>query len=202
MQFHIIFSCIFRLHRATIINRIKDLNYGSSRIGQIIIHLKFSVCPVCIILICKNSIFINISISDQLKQNHTCRCRINNLFIAFTIFYHFVNKKISSNSSWSVNNSFRNFTLKPFCKTIIAFTGNNSQYINIMNIISKHISIHTLSIFVNTKSKTTPNFLTLSNFTVALLQSTNLKYIWIIPTFTQSRMRKDKSYRRFLWISV
>ena len=156
----------------TIINRVKNLNNGIRKICQIIIYLKFSICPVYIILFCKSS------------------------------FYHFTNKKFIGNSSWSVSNSLRNFTLKPFCKTIITFTGNNSQYINIMDIISKHIGIHTLSILVNAKSKTTPNFLTLSNFTAALLQSTNLKYIWIVPTFTQSRMRKNKSYRRFIWISV
>ena len=184
MQFHIIFSCIFRLHRMTIINRVKNLNNGIRKICQIIVYLKFSICPVYIILFCRSSFFINITISDQLKQNRTCRCGINNLFIAVIIFYHFTNKKFIGNSSWSVSNSLRNFTLKPFCKTIITFTGNNSQHINIMDIISKHIGIHTFSILVNAKSKTTPNFLTLSNFTAALLQSTNLKYIWIVPTFT------------------
>ena len=121
--------------------------------------------------------------------------RIYSFFITILIMYPCILKKDFRNLTRSVSNSLSNFSLQSLCKLIIALTCNYSKHINIMNICTKRILIHTITIFIYAKTHTTTNFLTLTNFAAALLQSTNLEYIWIIPTFSKCRVRENKSYR-------
>ena len=52
-----------------------------------------------------------------------------------------------------------------------------------MHIGAEHIRVHTVAILINTETETTANFLAFTHFTGALLQSTNLEYVRVIPTF-------------------
>lgn len=71
-----------------------------------------------------------------------------------------------------------------------------------MNIVSKRIGIHTLTVLIDAETQATAYFLTLANVAAGLLQRADLEYIWVIPTFTKCGMRKYKSNRRLLWISI
>ncbi len=118
------------------------------------------------------------------------------------ISYNLIQKQLAVNLLWSVCNSLCNFRLQTFCKTIIALTGNDRKHIYMMNIAAKYIGIHALSVLIDTKTQSSSYFLTLAYFTAALLQGANLENIGIIPSLTKGRVRKDKSDRRFLWISL
>jgi hypothetical protein len=57
-----------------------------------------------------------------------------------------------------------------------------------MNIALKHFSIHTFTFIVDANSQSATYLLTLLGNTVRLTKSTDLEYIRVIPTFTESRM--------------
>ena len=50
-----------------------------------------------------------------------------------------------------------------------------------MHVIPKNVGIHPLAALVDAEAQATPNFLTLADITTALLQSTNLENIRIVP---------------------
>ena len=71
-----------------------------------------------------------------------------------------------------------------------------------MNIVAQSIDIHSFAVLIDAQTKTSANFLSLTDITAALLQSTNLEDIGVVPAFTESRVREDETNRRFLRISV
>ena len=62
----------------------------------------------------------------------------------------------------------RKFCLQAFGKRIIAFAGNDGEYIDVMHIVPKHIGIHPLATLINTKAQAPSNFLTLADTEKAL----------------------------------
>ena len=104
---------------------------------------------------------------------------------------------MSRNLYRSVCDIFCKFTLKLLTKMLIAFTGYHRQDINIEYTITQYILILSLAIFVYAKTHTTAYFLAFLYFTTGIFQCANLKYIWIIPTFFQGRVRENKAYRFF-----
>ena len=64
-----------------------------------------------------------------------------------------------------------------------------------MDILAERFHIHSVAGLVYAEAKSTPDFLALLRGTVAVFERTDLKYVWIIPTFTQSGVGKDKPCR-------
>ena len=57
-----------------------------------------------------------------------------------------------------------------------------------MNIISENIKVLSFAVLINAKAETSAHLLTLTDITAALLESTDLENIRIIPTLTQCGM--------------
>jgi len=93
-------------------------------------------------------------------------------------------RETSSNFSWTVCNNFCNFSLQAFCKTIVTFACNYCQYIYIMDLRSKHIAVHALTIVINTKTKPSAYLLAFTYIRTALFECAYLKNIRVIPSFT------------------
>ena len=184
LQLYIIAACIFRQHSPAVINRIYDLDNRCSRISYFFTDLQFTVSFIFIILICKNALLVYIAVNNKFKMDLTSCVIINDLFIVLVVFDNLAYEQFHSNLFRSVCYGFCNFTLRTFGKTVIAFTDNNSQNIYVMYIVSKYICIHTFSILLYTKTETASYLLTLPYIAAALFQCTNLKYIWINPSFT------------------
>ena len=55
----------------------------------------------------------------------------------------------------------------------------------------------TRTVLLDWQTQTAPNFLAFFGGAGGFVQRANLKNIWIIPTFTQCRMRKNKPQFRF-----
>ncbi len=104
---------------------------------------------------------------------------------------------MSRNLNRSVRNIFSEFTLKLLAEMLIAFAGYHCENIYIEHTITQYILILSLAIFVYAKTHTTAYFLAFLYFTTGIFQCANLKYIWIIPTFFQGRVRENKAYRFF-----
>ena len=79
-------------------------------------------------------------------------------------------------------------------KLCISLTGNDREFIDILDFRFQDMRIHSITILIDTDSKTSSYFLTLFCWAIAtMLQGTNLEYIRIIPPLLQGRVRKDKA---------
>src|SRR5699024_9999352 len=134
--------------------------------------------------------------------NSLCHLTIDDLFVASCISDDLVFEKIGSDLYRPVRNSLGQLALEALSKGIITFAGNDRQYIDIVDIVAQHISIHTLAVLIDTQTEATAYLLTLANIAAALFQGTNLEYIGVIPAFPQCRVGKNETHRRTLWIAV
>ena len=55
-----------------------------------------------------------------------------------------------------------------------------------MHIVSENIGIHALTVLIDAKTQTAPDFLPLANLAAALFQRANLEHVRVIPAFAQS----------------
>ena len=74
---------------------------------------------------------------------------VDNLFITSLILDHLANKKFNRNGTRTVSDSFGQFCLQTLGKGVIAFTGNDSEDIDVMHIVAKDIGIHSLAVLVD-----------------------------------------------------
>ena len=137
-------------------------------------HFKRTILLCFIILFCQfTSLYI--AVLYQALINNQC-----------SIFAKFLFKQLSLNLTWTIGNCFCNFALQSFCKTVVAFIGNNSQNVDVVNLfVRKDILIHSLTNLVYRETQASPNFLSLANIAATLFQCTYLEYIGVIPSFTQ-----------------
>ena len=202
MQLHIVTTCIFRHHGSAVINGVDDFNDRSRRIRHLLGNLDLMISLVGIVFIGENAFPVNIAIDNQIKMDSSCCILIDNLLIALIILDHLTNKQIFRNCTRSIRHSFSDFCLQSLRETVIAFTGNDSQHIDILYFFAQHVGVHTLTVLIHAEAQATPDFLPLTHLTVALLQGADLEYIRVIPALSQRRMREDKTNRRALRIAI
>lgn len=73
---------------------------------------------------------------------------------------------------------------------VIRLTCDNRQSINIKKFSFQCLIVHSFSMFINTYSESSSYFLSLTDSRLALFKGTDLKNIWIISSFSKSRMWK------------
>src|SRR5699024_5137012 len=137
---------------------------------------------------------IDIAIADKIEFNgigsiavNKSRCSIHFDVFALEVF-------AGGNRRSFIQNSL-NIALKISHEALIAFAGNHCKHIDVMNTVTAAFCIHSGTMLVYTEAQTTTHFLAFRCLTVRMLQRTNLKYIWVIPPFSQSRVGKDKACR-------
>ena len=80
-------------------------------------------------------------------------------------------------------------------KALVAFACDNGQLVNSVNHFTEHFHIHSVTGLVYAETETTTDLLTLLRGAIAVFERTNLEHIRVIPTFTQSGVREDKTCR-------
>ena len=80
-------------------------------------------------------------------------------------------------------------------KVLVALVCDNGQHVNVVNYVAAGLGIHTVTGTVNAKTQTASYLLTLCRRTVGMTERTNLKYVGIVPAFSQGRVRENKSCR-------
>ena len=101
-------------------------------------------------------------------------------------------KKIGSDLFRPVRNSLGQLALEALSKRNHNFAGNDRQYIDIVDIVAQHISIHTLAVLIDTQTEATAYLLTLANIAAALFQGTNLEYIGLSQPSRSAEWEKMK----------
>ena len=81
-------------------------------------------------------------------------------------------------------------------EVFIPIRSNNGQLVDLLHLTAECISIHTIAVLIHAKTQATANLLTfLRRGTATMLQGANLKYIRVIPAFTQCRVRENETHR-------
>ena len=83
---------------------------------------------------------------------------------------------------------FFNFGLQGAGKALIAFVGDNGQYID-------GLVLHARAICIHAKAQATAYFLAFFQRALRFIQRANLKHIGIVPAFTQRRMAENELQR-------
>ena len=81
-----------------------------------------------------------------------------------------------------------NIRLQVCYEGFVAFAGNYCQRVDLVNAVAAALHIHTVAVLIDAKAQTTTDFLPLRRVAVGVLQSTDLKHIRVIPSFTQCRV--------------
>ena len=95
----------------------------------------------------------------------------------------------------TVGNRLGHLRLQAFGKRVVALTGNDSEDVDVMHVVTKDIGIHPLATLVDTQAQATPDLLALADIVAALLQGADLEHIWVVPPLPQSGMGKDEPHR-------
>ena len=144
------------------------------------------------VLVRNLSIHIHIAILNQIELNIACSLFINGCRLAVHLD-ELALEVIAGSSGRTVVQNLLDVGLQIRNEALITFTCDNRQLVDVVDALAENLHIHSVTGLVDTKTETTTNFLPLLCGAVAVLQCTNLEHIGVIPAFTQSRVREDKS---------
>ena len=146
------------------------------------------------VLVCDLSIHINVAIGYQIEFNG-----VRNLAVDLSGNAVNLNKlalKVFAGScKRSVVEHVLDILLQVGYKVLVALVCDNGQHVDIVNNVAAALHVHTVAVAINTKTQTASNLLTLCRRTVGMTERTYLEHVGIVPAFTESRVREDKSCR-------
>ena len=131
------------------------------------------------------SLLGDIAFHTKCKDNILCIIFIQCLLFATCISHQHTGEHRRLHLNRTVANSIGNFCLQLLGKIIIAFAGNDYQFVYFKHTSVQHGLVLPLALAVYTQTHTTTHFLPLLCLVVAVLQSTYLEHIRIVPTFFQ-----------------
>ena len=145
---------------------------------------------------------VNVAACNQIKVDTLSQLRIYGKLVSIVVGQNLVAEQIGIDHTGTVCNCFCQLALQPSCEGIVAFAGDNGQQIDVMDIVTQDIGIHAVAVLIDAETQTAADFLALTDFAAALLQSADLEHIGVVPTFSEGRVGEDEAYRGFLGIEV
>ena len=184
--------CKHILKDTVIINSLNKRMYAIRHRFQFIRKLGNSSTLYILTVAIRNLIIIvDIIISDKVFVDFISGAVVNKRryiihlnILAFEVFF-------SRNCRSVIQNSF-DIRLQIRNKSFIAFTCNNSKSVNIVYRSTTTFNIHTITVLIYAQTQSTTNLLAFCGVAVGVFKRTNLKYIWVVPTFTKRRVRENK----------
>ena len=122
------------------------------------------------------------------------RSLVDDLLIAMFVFDNLADEQFHCYSAGTVGDRFGHLRLQPLSERVVAFTGNDSENVDVMHVVAKDIGIHSLAALVDAQAQTAPHLLPLADITAALLQGANLEYIWVVPALPQGGVGEDEPH--------
>ena len=201
LQLHVLVTGVLRLHGAAVIDGIENLNHSISAIGNFFGNLNCTVCFVRVILISQRTT-LDISIRNQILEDCLSCIAVHDLLVASGIHNDLALEQIGGNSHRASGNCIGKFSLQALCKAVIALTGDDSKNIDGLHIVSKHVGIHALTVLIDAQAQPATDLLPFANLAAALFQCANLEHVWVVPAFTQRRVRENETHRGLFRITI